>query len=37
MQNKILASKEKGMDLPNKFKLAIKSTVLELENEFFYF
>ena len=35
--NKFVISKEKRMDLPTKFKSAIKSKLVELENEICYF
>ena len=35
--NKFLTSKEKGMDLPTKFKSAIKSKLAEVENKICYF
>ena len=36
LRNKFWASTKKGINLPTKFKLTIKSTLLELENVFCY-
>ena len=35
--NKFLTNKEKHIDCPKTFQLAVKSKLLELENEFLYF